>query len=59
MRSYPTKQVAHATHDSVEQQGEQVKSIAEETERIGTNLVAADIHVRCVFFVFWSVWVGG
>ena len=39
--------MAHATRDSVEQQGEQVKGIAEETERIGANLAAADIHVRC------------
>lgn len=43
------KQVANATRDSVEKQGEQVKTIAEETERIGTNLEAADVHVRCVF----------
>lgn len=45
-----TKQVANATRDSVEQQGEQVKAIAEETERIGTNLEAADVHVRCVLW---------
>lgn len=36
-----------------------MKGIAEETERIGTNLAAADIHVRCVL-VFWVlVGVGG
>lgn len=41
-------QVAHATRDSVEQQGEQVRNVAAETERIGANLEAADYHVKYV-----------
>lgn len=40
--------MAHATRESVEQQGEQVRTIAAETERIGENLEAADFHVKCV-----------